>query len=166
MNLDNLFREISKRGLSLKKVSEETGISAGLLSEWKNGNRNPSLKTLEKIALYLDCSVDYLVGRKDKSVDLSNFFTLAKELKLSMKKISEETGIPATVLSDWKRRNSNPTAYNLIILADYLDCSVDYLIGRTDIPNMKSLYDLSRLYDVRIKLKSIEDDISAILLQK
>ena len=99
MNLDNLFREISKRGLSLKKISDETGISAGLLSEWKNGNHNPSLNTIER-------------------------------------------------------------------LADYLDCSVDYLIGRTDIPNMKSLYELSRLYDVRIKLKSIEDDISAILLQK
>ena len=42
MNLDNLYKRISERGLTLKKVSEETGVSTGLLSEWKNGNRMPS----------------------------------------------------------------------------------------------------------------------------
>lgn len=63
MNLDNLYKRISERGLTLKKVSEETGVSTGLLSEWKNGNRMPSVTTLEKVADFLDCSMDYLIGR-------------------------------------------------------------------------------------------------------
>lgn len=46
-------------------VSKATGISAGLMSEYKNGIKLPTIENLAKIADYLDCSVDYLLGRTD-----------------------------------------------------------------------------------------------------
>ena len=70
----------------------------------------------------------------DKSVDLTNLFKRIDELGINSKIVAEETGISAGNISDWKKGRSYPTASKMILLADYLGCSIDYLVGRTDIP--------------------------------
>lgn len=65
ITLDNLFNRIIEKGLSAKKVSEATGISTGNISDWKSGRSMPSAVKLDILADYLDCSVDYLLGRTD-----------------------------------------------------------------------------------------------------
>ena len=65
VNLDNLFKRISERGLNAKKVSEATGISTDNISDWKSGRSMPTAIKLDILANYLDCSVDYLLGRTD-----------------------------------------------------------------------------------------------------
>lgn len=42
--------------------------------------------------------------------------------------ISKETGIPQSVLSDWKRGRSKPKAEKLKILADYFGVSIEYFL--------------------------------------
>lgn len=69
-------------------------------------------------------------------VNLDNLFLRIKELHLNAKKVSDDTGISTGNISDWKSGRSLPTAVKLDILADYLDCSVDYLLGRTDNPEI------------------------------
>ncbi len=44
--------------------------------------------------------------------------------------LSKETGIAQGTISCYFTRNSLPSAEQLIILANYFDCSVDYLLGR------------------------------------
>lgn len=66
VKLDNLFIRIKERGLTAKKVSDATGISTGNISDWKSGRSMPSAVKLDILADYLDCSVDYLLGRTDK----------------------------------------------------------------------------------------------------
>ena len=66
VNLDNLFKRIAERGLTAKKLSDATGISTGNISDWKSGRSMPTAIKLDAIASYLDCSVDYLLGRTDK----------------------------------------------------------------------------------------------------
>jgi len=58
---------------------------------------------------------------------------------INSKKLSDATGISTGNISDWKSGRSMPTASKLIILADYLDCSIDYLLGRTDVPDNPNL---------------------------
>ena len=65
VNLDNFFRRISERGLTPQKVSRETGISAGNISDWKKGRSAPSASALILLADCLDCSIDYLLGRTE-----------------------------------------------------------------------------------------------------
>ena len=65
VNLDNLFKRISERGQNAKKVSEATGNSTGNISDWKSGRSMPTAIKLDILANYLDCSVDYLLGRTD-----------------------------------------------------------------------------------------------------
>ena len=67
-------------------------------------------------------------------VNLDNLFFRIKELNITAKKLSDDTGISSGNISDWKSGRSMPTALKLVILADYLGCSIDYLLGRTDDP--------------------------------
>lgn len=65
-----MFTEIFVQMLQMKnisayKVAKETSISQGLMNEYKNGVKLPTLQNIIKIADYLDCSVDYLLGRTD-----------------------------------------------------------------------------------------------------
>ncbi|NDO46011.1 helix-turn-helix transcriptional regulator [Clostridium sp. MD294] len=69
-------------------------------------------------------------------VNLDNLFLRIKELNLTAKKLSNDTGISTGNISDWKSGRSMPTAMKLDTLADYLNCSVDYLLGRTDNPEV------------------------------
>ena len=67
--------------------------------------------------------------------DLSNFFRLLEPRGVRAA-ISSATGISEGNLGDWVKGKSKPGADALVLLADYLDCSVDYLLGRTDRPEV------------------------------
>ena len=65
-----MFTEIFVRLLQQKeitayRIAKETGISQGLMNEYKLGKKLPTLQNIQKIADYLGCSVDYLLGRTD-----------------------------------------------------------------------------------------------------
>ncbi len=61
---DRIFIDfIQSKGITAYKVAKETGISQGQMNEYKNGKRTPTAENLVKIADYLDCSIDFLLGR-------------------------------------------------------------------------------------------------------
>ena len=69
-------------------------------------------------------------------VNLENLFRRISEKNLNSVKLSKATGISAGNISDWKSGRSAPSASALIVLADCLDCSIDYLLGRTENPEV------------------------------
>lgn len=86
----------------------------------------------------------------------------------SARSILLELDLSETALSEWKRGKAKPTTEALTKLADYFDVSVDYLLGRTDIPisphllqkklHNKVLYDL---FTAEIDLKGKPTDESS-----
>jgi transcriptional regulator with XRE-family HTH domain len=50
----------------------------------------------------------------------------------SQKNLSQKTSIPTSTISSWITRGSTPTLNQLIILADFFKCSIDYLAERED----------------------------------
>jgi len=58
---------------------------------------------------------------------------IAKKKEITIKQLLEDIGLGFNTMSNMK--TSVPKADNLAKIADYLDCSVDYLLGRTDEPN-------------------------------
>ncbi len=69
------------------------------------------------------------------SVDISKRIKLkAKEQGISVKKLLEDVGLGFNTMANMK--TSMPKADNLAKIADYLNCSVDYLLGRTDVPEI------------------------------
>ena len=52
--------------------------------------------------------------------------------------VAKMTGISQGTMNEYKNGKKLPTIPNLLKIADFLDVSVDYLLGRTDNPNINS----------------------------
>ena len=63
-----------------------------------------------------------------------NIKKMAKSKNVTIKKLLEDVGLGFNTMTNMK--TSMPKADNLAKIADYLDCSVDYLLGRTDCPDL------------------------------
>lgn len=62
---NNIKTLSKKKSISLKSLFEDCGIGRNAMSHMTNGSM-PKADTLAKIADYLNCSVDYLLGRTDQ----------------------------------------------------------------------------------------------------
>lgn len=59
-------------------------------------------------------------------------FNILKDKGISQKQLSDNIGASQGNISDWKKGRAAPTLDVLIRIADYLDVSVDYLLGRSE----------------------------------
>lgn len=60
------------------------------------------------------------------------FNELLEEHELNRKQFSEKSGIPYTTVIGWTKLNRLPDYTALIKIADFFNCSIDYLAGRQD----------------------------------
>ena len=58
-----------------------------------------------------------------------------KERNISNYEMSKKTGISDSLIGYWRKGERVPKADNLLNIANFLECSADYLLGRTDVPN-------------------------------
>ena len=55
-------------------------------------------------------------------------------------KVGKATGLAANLFISWKKKpTSKIQSCSLVLIADYLGCSVDYLLGRTEDPEVHQL---------------------------
>lgn len=57
---------------------------------------------------------------------------LLNDKNISRRQLSIQSGIPATTINNWYNRESLPTLDIAEKLADYFECSIDYLCGREE----------------------------------
>lgn len=60
-----LRRLRERRRMNRKAVGECCGLSKNIIGMYEQGEKEPSLKTLIKIADFFEVSTDYLLGRKN-----------------------------------------------------------------------------------------------------
>ena len=63
--------------------------------------------------------------------------------------LAKEIGVSSGIVTKWKTAGTLPNGETLIKLANRLDCSIDYLVGRSDTPYM--------LKDENVELLSPEE---------
>ena len=63
---------------------------------------------------------------------LERFKDLINENNLKVSEIAEQTNLPRSTISSYINRKSMPSAIQLEILANFFNCSIDYLVGRED----------------------------------
>ena len=61
---------------------------------------------------------------------------IMEERGLSAYRVDKDTGISDSLLGYYRAGIKDPSSKNLCKLADYFECSVDYLLGRTDNPEV------------------------------
>ena len=60
------IKETAKlKGITVKQLLENCNINKGFIYDLEKQNKTPSVDKILRIADYLDCSVDYLLGRTD-----------------------------------------------------------------------------------------------------
>ena len=67
------------------------------------------------------------------------FTQLLKKHEITAYRVSKETGVTQTTLSDWKTGRSIPRVTTLQKIADYFDVSLDWLMGREDACSLEQL---------------------------
>ena len=137
------FKETLKEILCEKNLSRR---EIAKISELKNArliynlnNYNPKIDTALKIVDFLDSSLDYFERKidyfsceYDKDYKINFFENLKQtmeEQKIKVKTLCSETGIGESTYYDWKN-GKMPQYENLVLVANYLDCSIDGLLGR------------------------------------
>ncbi|MBE6822840.1 MAG: helix-turn-helix transcriptional regulator [Ruminococcaceae bacterium] len=63
---DRISELLRKNNMTQADLARKTGISTGLISQWKNRAQNPSAEKLQKVAECFNVSVDYLLGNEQK----------------------------------------------------------------------------------------------------
>lgn len=127
-----------ERKISPEKLSEDLGVSLSTVYRWKNSETELFLSHLIALADYFRCAIDFILCRSE---DMSDFPPQAcpqfskrlrqvmQEKGVSTYKLRKETRYDSKYFQKWDS-GSDPLASTLIELANILDCTVDYLIGR------------------------------------
>lgn len=141
---------MSKLPIRLKEYMEERGVDQSTLatainiersniSEFLSGKHSPSFEAFVSLLYYFNCSADYLLGLTDIHTEeplheIPPFGERLRELlktqKISQAQLIRELPISSAVPYKWLSGKNFPSMESLVRLAEYLDCSVDYLIGR------------------------------------
>lgn len=76
--IDRILQLMDSNGVSASKLTQEAGITNGLVTQWKSRKQQPSAKNLAKIAAYFNVSLDWLAGNEQKNKLSDNFGELSQ----------------------------------------------------------------------------------------
>lgn len=114
------------------------GVNKDTVYNYLNKKFTPRASALLKLCKFFNCSSDYLLGLKDDTpqnfrevVSIAGALTTAiQESGKSKYSIQKYCKIAPSDMHFWLTGKGDPTAYSLVKLAEYLEISVDALLGR------------------------------------
>ena len=127
------------RGFTEQSLADGSGIPVSCISQYMSGKQAPYLDSLIKLADFLHCSIDYLLGQSDDGSEKlykvcppfsKRLEELRKKKGFTSMQIYNAEGISKSSYYEWRRGKSLPTLENLVNLAKVFDCSIDEVLGR------------------------------------
>lgn len=73
---------------------------------------------------------------------INRILELLHEKGITQKQLADAVKVSTGNISDWKAGKAKPSIEVLTRIAEYFNVSIDYLVGRTDIPNTADLIDI------------------------
>lgn len=126
------------KGTDNKTFAKAMDVNVSTVSRWRKNTKYMRLSQIVKVADFFGCSLDFLVGRTETMIDFQPcpcppFYPHLRELLaqkgISRNQINRETRVKSSHFVDWKR-GADPHILSLLELSDYLDLSLDVLVGR------------------------------------
>ncbi len=74
------------------------------------------------------------------------FMQLLQENNITAYRVSKETGVTQTTLSDWKTGRGTPKTATLKKIADYFNVSLDWLTGNSEQRTINSEAEIDNVY--------------------
>lgn len=128
--------------INVTRFAKQVGCRERCIARWLDGTNIPSTEYVIKVADSLDISVDYLFGRSTQPDYISadprssiaeRLQSLVKISIFNRRQLSFLWGIEPSTLSQWLRGARIPKPDAVYKIADHFSCSMDYLLGRTDL---------------------------------
>lgn len=138
---DRLNELIHEQDLTNFSLSKKLNCQDDVIANWRNGKYYPNLKNLLSLSSYFNFSVDYILGLTDdehfnKGKATETFANIYKscrdKAKLTDYKVAKTCGFQQSTISKWLLNGRFPETKNLISLSKLFDCSVEFLLGRSD----------------------------------
>lgn len=137
-NFDETLKELLEdRNLSKSELSTIIGIPVSTIYNLKRFN--PTVENAILIADYFSSSLDYFEKKTNelnyhynkayKINFYNNLRNIMKEQSIKKVKLCDDLGISHSSIERWAK-GILPTYANLILVAEYLDISIDKLLGR------------------------------------
>ena len=119
------------KGLKQQEVADGLGISLRAYQYYEQGEREPQLSLLVRMADYYDISLDELAGRRKQKAKLSENLLLFREnAGLSQAAVAESIGVGVRAYQNYEYGTRVPPLETVVALADLFDVSLDELVGR------------------------------------
>ena len=136
-------RQLRKEaGLTQTRLAAQLGMTQRKLSYLESGQSEPDLETLWRLADRFDVSVDYLFERCETAEYLranptscfaERLAILISESGRNKRSLALQWKIEPSAITKWLQRQRLPKPDTVFQLADYFACSMDYLLGRSDV---------------------------------
>lgn len=131
---------ILENNLTPESFSENVNIDRSVIYKYLRKECLPSMKNLIVIADRFGYSTDFLLGLKSNDgLNLNfkcappfdeSFKKILGENKLSRYRFRTKNKFAKQSIDDWFNGKREPSVDNLVKIADYFECTVDYLLGR------------------------------------
>ena len=158
MDLKNIFGQRVKELRTTNKMTqlqlgEQIGLSKQAINDIEHGRRETTITKAILLARFFNTTVEYLFGDTNNPLRSENksfieelfgmeeLFSFSKRLKelrtqkgLSVQEVGKDTCFGTLRYKNMENAETNPPLSWLVILSDYFDVSLDYLVGRSDDP--------------------------------
>ena len=131
---------IEERGITKEDLAKGLGLKdCSMIYRWIKSVHVPTLSSANAVANFFNCSLDYLAGRTEdfkpvKAQELKPFGTqfrkVIKNAKISQNNIIKNLNISTHSIVSWLNNKTIPNFSSVIKLANYLNISIDELVGR------------------------------------
>ncbi|SJZ75024.1 helix-turn-helix domain-containing protein [Selenihalanaerobacter shriftii] len=133
MTLGKRIRDFRKeRGLTLKELSKQIGISYSFLSAIERNIKKPSLTTIKQVADTLNIPITYLFSDESEGQRVGDKLKLIREGRgLSLAEMASLTDIDKEELIKIEDNEAQPDLDTMEVLANALDVTVRYFLGKS-----------------------------------
>ena len=142
--VQNILNIAKANGLNNQQLCKLLNTNPNKIYDWKVGKSRPSAQDVLTIARHLNVSVDYLLTGEENSNVKQNLSmrtsleiateikALAKAKKIAIGKMLKDCDLSVNTLSSMQSGGYFPRLEAIVKIAEYLNVSVDYLLGISD----------------------------------
>lgn len=137
---ENLSSLISENNLNAPSLAKIINTDRSNITRYTKANRLPSFNTFISIIEFFNVSADVILGLAEYTNETEflptvNFSerlrSVMNETNTTQYRIEKALKISGASMYNWLFGNTLPSVDNLVKLAEYMNVSVDYLLGRT-----------------------------------
>ncbi len=135
---ERLSELMIEKSVSAQELADAIGVVKSTVHDWKRGKFHVSLSKALQLANFFGCSLDFLMGRSETVLDYipndcppfyPHLITVLEKCGVKAYSLRTNTSIKGAHFDNWKN-GAEPIIPTLLVVADYLKVSIDYLVGR------------------------------------